>query len=132
MSQEDCIFCSIIAKKMPSNILYESDKVIAFLDIFPLSLGHFLVIPKTHAMRMHDIPDEELSEIPLVIKSLVNKAGIKDYNILQNNGKIAHQVVEHVHFHMIPKNKSEDGLVMEWNAKKATDEELEISINMYS
>jgi diadenosine tetraphosphate (Ap4A) HIT family hydrolase len=121
----DCIFCKIIDNKIPAKKLFESDKVLAFLDIMPLSEGHFLIIPKTHTEKMHQVPDDELQEVLVTAKSLTKKLNLENYNILQNNGRIAHQVVMHVHFHLIPKPDSETGLKMEWDSLSMTDEDLE-------
>ena len=129
---DECIFCQIIEGKLPSKKLYESDKVLAFLDAFPLSKGHFLVIPKTHTQKMHDVPEKELQEILLTIKNLVKKAGFVDYNVLQNNGRPAHQFVFHVHFHVIPKISENDGLKMEWDAKQASHDDLESACMMFN
>ncbi|PWY94424.1 HIT domain protein [Aspergillus sclerotioniger CBS 115572] len=115
-----CIFCKIIKGDIPSFKLFESDKVFAFLDIQPLSRGHALVIPKYHGAKLTDIPDEDLREILPVAKKIAQVTGAEDFNILQNNGRIAHQVVDHVHFHMIPKPNQTEGLGIEWPAQ-ATD-----------
>jgi len=115
-----CIFCKIIKGDIPSFKLFESDKVFAFLDIQPLSKGHALVIPKTHGAKLVDIPDDELAELLPVAKKLAVASGAIDFNVLQNNGRIAHQLVDHVHVHMIPKPNEEEGLVVGWPAK-ATD-----------
>lgn len=84
----------------------------AFLDIQPLSRGHALVIPKEHAVRFHELSDETLADLLPVAKKVANALGLSDYNLLQNNGskpsnfaahyigRIAHQVVDHVHFHV--------------------------------
>jgi len=113
-----CIFCKIIKGDIPSFKLFESDKVLAFLDIQPLSRGHALVIPKFHGEKLADIPDEQLAEILPVVKKLVKATGAVDYNVLQNNGRIAHQEVDHVHFHMIPKPNHDEGLTVGWPAQK--------------
>ncbi|RAL03787.1 HIT family protein [Aspergillus ibericus CBS 121593] len=115
-----CIFCKIIKGDIPSFKLFESDKVFAFLDIQPLSRGHALVIPKYHGAKLTDIPDEDLAEVLPVAKKIAQVTGAEDFNILQNNGRIAHQVVDHVHFHMIPKPNQTEGLGIEWPAQ-ATD-----------
>jgi len=70
--------------------------VLAFLDINPLSRGHALVIPKFHGEKLVDIPDDQLAEILPVVKKLVKATGAENYNVLQNNGRIAHQEVDHV------------------------------------
>ena len=121
---DDCIFCKIIEGSIPSFKLYESDKILAFLDINPLSDGHFLIIPKTHAEKIHQVPDDELTEILVCAKNLALKSGVQDYNILQNNGRIAHQIIMHVHFHLIPKPDRATGLVMEWDTLKRTNDQL--------
>ncbi|KAF3079834.1 Adenosine 5'-monophosphoramidase [Orbilia oligospora] len=119
-----CIFCRIIKGEIPSFKLYDSPKVYAFLDIQPLSKGHALVIPKTHGEKLVDVPDDELAEMLPVAKKLALAVGVKDFNILQNNGRIAHQEVDHVHVHMIPKPNETEGLSVGWPAQKTNMEEL--------
>ncbi|BCS24325.1 HIT family protein [Aspergillus puulaauensis] len=119
-----CIFCRIIKGEIPSFKLFESDKVFAFLDIQPLSRGHALVIPKYHGAKLTDIPDEDLTEILPVAKKIAAATGATDFNILQNNGRIAHQVVDHVHFHMIPKPNEPEGLGIGWPAQAADMDKL--------
>ncbi|KAL6816049.1 HIT family protein 1 [Trichoderma sp. SZMC 28013] len=111
-----CIFCRIIKGEIPALKLFESEKTLAFLDIGPLSKGHALVIPKYHGAKLADIPDDQLSEILPTLKKLVTATGATDYNILQNNGAIAHQQVNHVHFHMIPKPTETEGLGITWDS----------------
>ncbi|KAH8661419.1 HIT domain protein [Tricladium varicosporioides] len=118
MSSAACIFCKIIKGDIPSFKLFESDKILAFLDINPLSKGHALVIPKHHGEKLTDIPDDQLTEILPVVKKLVKATGAENYNVLQNNGRIAHQEVDHVHFHMIPKPSTTEGLGVGWPQQK--------------
>jgi diadenosine tetraphosphate (Ap4A) HIT family hydrolase len=115
-----CIFCKIIKGEIPCFKLLETEKTLAFLDINPLSRGHALVIPKFHGEKLTDIPDEHLSDILPIAKKLVAATGAEEYNILQNNGTGAHQVVGHVHFHMIPKPNEKEGLGIGW-PQQATD-----------
>ena len=129
---DDCIFCKIIEGSIPSMKVYESDKVLAFLDINPLSEGHCLIIPKTHAEKLHQVPDEELVEVLVCAKNLAIKAGVVDYNVLQNNGRIAHQIIMHVHFHLIPKPDRTTGLVMEWDTLKLSDDKLKEIMAKYT
>ncbi|KAH8130014.1 hypothetical protein LI328DRAFT_159634 [Trichoderma asperelloides] len=95
----------VIPGEIPSFKLFESDKTLAFLDVGPLSKGHAisniatliqLVIPKFHGAKLADIPDDQLSEILPTLKKLAIASGATDYNILQNNGTLAHQQVHHV------------------------------------
>ncbi|KAG0240465.1 Adenosine 5'-monophosphoramidase [Actinomortierella wolfii] len=122
---DNCLFCKIIQGKIPSYKLVETDKSYSFLDIGPLSKGHALVIPKYHGAKLHDIPDDYLTDTLIVAKKIARAQGVENYNILQNNGRIAHQVVDHVHFHVIPKPEASQGLVMEWDTIKMANEDLQ-------
>ncbi|KAF4267771.1 Adenosine 5'-monophosphoramidase [Aspergillus fumigatus] len=124
MSSAACVFCKIIKGDIPSFKLFESDKVFAFLDIQPLSRGHALVIPKFHGAKLTDIPDEDLKELLPVAKQIAKASGAEDFNILQNNGRIAHQVVDHVHFHMIPKPNETEGLGIGWPSQPTDMDKL--------
>ena len=73
---------------------------------------------------MTDIPDDSLSEILSTAKKIATATGCENYNILQNNGRLAHQEVDHVHFHMIPKPNEKEGLGIGWPAQKMDMEEL--------
>ncbi|KAF2459509.1 HIT-like domain-containing protein [Lineolata rhizophorae] len=120
-----CIFCKIIKGEIPSMKLFESEKTLAFLDIMPLSKGHSLIIPKHHGGRLTDIPDDQLVEILSVVKRIATASGAENYNILQNNGRLAHQVVDHVHFHMIPKPNETEGLGIGWPTSNPDKGELQ-------
>ncbi|CAE6526928.1 unnamed protein product [Rhizoctonia solani] len=126
-SLASCLFCKIIKGDIPSKKLLETAHSFAFLDIGPLSKGHSLIIPKYHGEKLHDIPDEYLADVMPVAKKVAVATGATNYNILQNNGTIAHQVVPHVHFHVIPKPSASDteGLVIGWPTKPADPTELE-------
>jgi diadenosine tetraphosphate (Ap4A) HIT family hydrolase len=121
-----CLFCKIIRGEIPSYKLVETELSFSFLDIGPLSKGHALVIPKYHAAKMHELPDEYLADAMPVAKKIALAQGVENYNILQNNGRIAHQVVDHVHFHVIPKPSESDkeGLVIGWPTQEPSKEEL--------
>lgn len=111
----DCIFCKIVKKEVSSSILYEDSKVISFLDINPANKGHALVLPKNHYVRVEEVPDSILSEVIKIVKiigkSFISALGAEGFNILQNNGRVAGQIIDHVHFHVIPRFK-EDGLTL--------------------
>ena len=121
---DSCIFCKIVRGEIPSEKILETDNAYAFMDIGPLSEGHCLFIPKTHAERAHVVEDEVLSDISIMMKRVAIAAGIKDYNILQNNGEIAHQAVMHAHWHLIPKPSKELGLEISWNTKPSIDQSV--------
>ncbi len=73
-----------------------------------------LIIPKAHGAKLADIPDENLADILPVAKKIAKAIGCNDYNVLQNNGRLAHQEVDHVHFHLIPKPNETEGLGISW------------------
>ncbi len=115
------LFDKIIAGTIPCHKVYEDDHVLAFLDIFPLSHGHTLVIPKEAKAYLHELSDESAAAIgrvlPRIARAVMEAAGARAYNILQNNGAEAHQAVFHVHFHIIPK-LGPKGLGIGWKAGK--------------
>ncbi|KAF7300188.1 HIT domain-containing protein [Mycena kentingensis (nom. inval.)] len=120
-----CLFCKIIKGEIPSFKLVETELSFSFLDIGPLSKGHALVIPKYHAEKLHQLPDEYLADAMPVAKKIALAQGADNYNVLQNNGRLAHQEVDHVHFHIIPKPSADEGLGVGWPAKKMPMEDLQ-------
>ncbi|MFX0029523.1 MAG: HIT family protein [Candidatus Hermodarchaeota archaeon] len=128
MKSEDCIFCKITRKELPSKVLFENDLNLAFLDISPLAKGHTIVIPKNHYATIEDIPEFALSELYKDVKKIAmiihDKLQIDGYNILQNNFTAAGQVVKHFHVHIIPRNLDDDTLRVKIPRKQATEEEL--------
>lgn len=107
---EDCIFCKIIKGEIPSNKVYEDDKIFAFYDINPEAPIHFLVIPKEHIESVNDLTLENadiISYIFLQISKLVKELGIDEtgYRVITNTGDDAGQTVHHMHFHVIGKKK---------------------------
>lgn len=98
-----------------------------------MAKGHALIVPKYHGAKLHDIPDEYLVDVLPMAKKLAKALGVETegldnpvgYNFLQNNGKVAHQEVGHVHFHVIPKRDKETGLVVGWPAQSTDFSKLE-------
>lgn len=102
----DCIFCKIVNGEIPSNKIYEDDKVLAFHDISPEAPVHFLVIPKDHIQSVNDLTEKNsdiISHIFLVINKLVRELNINEtgYRIVNNCGKDGGQTVDHMHFHVL-------------------------------
>ena len=116
----DCIFSKIIRGELPAAKVYENDKVIAFLDIHPVNPGHTLVVPKKHCENLLDADDEILKEIMLTIKrvawAITSAFNLLGFNVEQNNGRVAGQIVPHLHWHVIPRFP-EDGL-RHWPGKE--------------
>jgi len=110
---ENCIFCKIVKGEIPSKKIYENERVLAFLDINPISKGHFLIIPKKHFENIYEIEDTYLKEIidiiKIIAKSLKKSLNATGVNILHASGKDAQQSVFHFHIHVVPRYKN-DGL----------------------
>lgn len=121
MAENDCIFCKMVDGQIPVTKIYEDDAVLSFLDIGPISDGHTLVISKQHFERVHECPPQVLAEVSSrlgKIAEAVSKAMDADgYNILCNNGRAAGQLVNHLHFHIIPRHEG-DGLIPNWPSYK--------------
>jgi histidine triad (HIT) family protein len=128
MSADDCLFCKIVAGKIPAEKIYEDEDILAFMDIGPISDGHSLVIPKHHCEWLHECPPEVLSKVASQLGKIagaVTQAMNSDgYNILCNNGRAAGQLVKHLHFHIIPRNVS-DGVFNRWPSYKYEDGKIE-------
>jgi histidine triad (HIT) family protein len=118
MGFERSIFDRIIEGEIPCHRVYEDERVLAFLDVNPLSKGHTLVVPKESKAQLHELSDESAAAIgralPRICRAVLKATGATAYNVLQNNGKSAHQSVFHVHFHVIPRF-SREGLSIGWS-----------------
>jgi len=128
IKDDKCIFCKIVEKSIPSKALFENDKNLAFLDVFPVSKGHTIVIPKNHYNNLEEIPNNELSELFVIVKEisilLHKKLKVDGYNILQNNFRAAGQVVNHFHVHIIPRSNEDGKFKLFIPKKQANEEEL--------
>ena len=128
MGKEDCIFCKIAGGEIPVAKVYDDQVVIAFLDIGPVGDGHTLVVPTEHFETLHDCPAEVLGQVASrlgkIAKAVITAMGCEGYNVLCNNGRAAGQLVEHLHFHIIPRN-SDDGLFDRWPSYKYEDAKIE-------
>src|SRR5215831_15029446 len=122
----DTVFGKIVRGEIPCNKVYEDESVLAFLDINPLADGHVLVVPKEPAETLDRLSDESAAAVgrllPRLCRAVVAATGVKEYNVLENNGQGAHQAIAHVHFHIIPKPNSREGLGVGWPAKSVDRE----------
>lgn len=116
----ETIFTKIIRGEIPCHKVYEDERVFAFLDISPLAEGHTLVVPKEAAATLDALSAESAAAIgqvlPRLCRAVLAATGASAYNVLQNNGALAHQAVPHVHFHIIPKTDGKTGLGIGWPA----------------
>ncbi len=103
----DCVFCKIINKEIPTEVVYDCDDVIAFMDVKPIVRGHVLVVPKVHSVDLLDTSDEVMTHLMHDVKK-VGEAVLKatkapGMTISTNKGAAAGQSVFHLHFHLIPR-----------------------------
>ena len=109
---ESCIFCKIVSGAVPAAKVLEDDSALAFVDIGPLARGHTLLIPKDHYLTLDQMPASlsaaVLKHLPELVRAVQAVTGCQGVNILQNNGRAAHQLVPHVHFHIVPRNGGDD------------------------
>jgi len=123
----ETIFSKIIRGEVPCHKVYEDEHVLAFLDIGPLSAGHTLVIPKEEKATLDELSDDASAAIgrvlPRICRAVQSVTGCRAFNVLQNNGPLAHQAVMHVHFHIIPRFDDGSGLGIRWSAGKLDSEE---------
>ncbi len=121
----DCVFCRIIKGEIPAVKIYENEKVVVFLDIHPVNPGHMLIMSKDHYENIIDCPEAVLKEIMVAAKkvslAVVKALDLKGFNIIQNNGSVAGQVIPHIHWHVIPR-LPEDGL-KHWDGRGYDDGE---------
>jgi histidine triad (HIT) family protein len=120
----DCVFCKIVAGELPCARVYEDDDTLAFMDIGPVVKGHTLVIPKAHHDPITQTPGPVLHKLILVVQQIaraqLNQLGADGVNVSQANGRIAGQIVPHIHFHVIPRF-AKDGHSWNWKAGKYAD-----------
>lgn len=103
---EDCIFCKIVNRQIPSTVVYENDKVLAFNDINPVAPVHVVIIPKEHIADVRALNPENASavaDIHLAAAEIAKKLGIADrgFRLINNCGRDAGQTVFHLHYHLI-------------------------------
>ncbi len=112
MRDPNCLFCKIVAGEIPCMTLLEDQAALAFLDIGPLAEGHILLIPRDHYVTVDQMPaavaGSVLRHVPALGKAVRAAVNCEGFNVLQNNGSVAHQVVPHVHFHIIPRNRGDE------------------------
>lgn len=107
---EECVFCKIIKREIPSNIVYEDDRVIAFYDVNPAAPIHILVVPKKHIETLLDVSEEDgdlISYIYKIINKIAKDKGFADngFRVIANCGEDSGQEVKHIHFHVLAGKK---------------------------
>ena len=106
----ECIFCKISEKEIPSRIIFETENSLAFLDTFPLTFGHTLVIPKQHYKKIQNLPSDINSDLFSTVHKVIEKidAITGSTLIAIHNGEDSGQEIPHVHVHLIPRSKDDN------------------------
>ncbi len=119
----DCIFCKIVNKELPADVIYENDDVLVFMSLEQITPGHLLVIPKKHYVNLIETPEDVLKSLMGPLKKCVAAVDTlhEGSTVGQNNHEAGGQVIFHLHFHIIPRN-SNDGLTS-WANNETTLEE---------
>ena len=124
----DCIFCRIVAKQIPSEILYENEHAVGILDINPIHYGHSLIIPRQHCRDFLDLPTQTFPSVleaaNVVAHAMVKGLKLEGFNLFSNNGKIAGQSVFHFHLHITPRYEG-DNIKFVLELKKYRNGEME-------
>jgi histidine triad (HIT) family protein len=117
MTDPNCIFCKIVAGELPSTIVDEDERTIAFMDIAPATRGHALVIPRTHSADLMSVDPEDLTAAALASQRLATRMRerlrIDGVNLVNSCGAVAWQTVFHFHIHVIPRY-ADDPLRLPW------------------
>jgi histidine triad (HIT) family protein len=128
-----CIFCAIVDRSAPARIVHEDDRTLAFMDLFPLTRGHALVVPKVHCDSLLDCDPDDAAAV-MVTAQRVAQAAMRAYapdglNLLQTNGAAAMQTVFHLHVHVLPRYVG-DGFHVEFTREKGKDDELDAAAEL--
>ena len=108
---DGCIFCKIVRKEAPAHVVHEDDRVLVFMDIFPVADGHTLIIPKAHATNLLHAEEGDLAAVIArsrpVAQALRKVLAPDGIGVFQLNGAAAGQTVFHYHMHLIPRNQGD-------------------------
>ena len=131
-----CIFCAIAAGEAPARRIAEDDRTIAFLDIFPVTPGHALVIPRRHCDNIVDCPPDDLAAVMAMTQRVAAVAldpeGIaaEGVNVFQTNGAVAFQTVFHLHMHVLPRWRT-DSFRIELHRAPGEEETMDRHASLY-
>lgn len=132
--EQNCIFCKIANGEIPSATIYEDEEFRAILDLGPASKGHALILPKTHAANLFELPDETAAKAMVLAKKLGRKLqeGLHadGLNVVQNNGEAAGQTVFHFHMHLIPRYEK-DTVNVTWTPGTLTEEDKKATLALF-
>lgn len=129
MEQQSCIFCKILEGEIPSFTVYEDEVFKVILDRFPASPGHMLILPKKHFASLFEMPEREAQEVYKVAKKMAEVLKkylhVEGINIVQNNGAVAGQTIDHFHLHLVPRYKGDQVVLNQTTNMDTTLESLQ-------
>lgn len=129
----DCIFCDIVAGKLPKSVVYEDELALAFMDILPINTGHVLVIPKQHFTYLSDMDEDtgaHLFRVAMRVQAAIRRSGVpcEGINLFLADGEAAFQEVFHVHLHVFPRYKGDSFRIEDdWSAHPTREELDEVA-----
>jgi histidine triad (HIT) family protein len=123
----ECLFCNIVARSVPAEVIFEDSHTVAILDINPIHYGHSLIIPRKHCRDFLELPEETYSSLlgtaKIVTQAIVDVLRPDVYNLFSNNGRVAGQSIFHFHLHITPRHRDDD-IRFVLRLKNYTDGEL--------
>jgi histidine triad (HIT) family protein len=126
-SQDECLFCGIVAGDVPAQIVDSDEHTVAFMDINPATRGHALVVPRKHSTDLMDVPNEDLERTMIAARRLARRMeetlDPDGYNVLNACRPAAWQTIFHYHLHVIPRYE-DDPLKLPWIPRGAEPEEI--------
>ncbi|NNF64797.1 MAG: HIT domain-containing protein [Acidimicrobiia bacterium] len=138
-SEPNCVFCGIIAGEIPSTTIAQRETAIAFMDINPVTHGHALVVPRSHATDLFDVTAEDLAACVHLAQEVAGRAkerlGADGVNLLNCTGEAAWQSVFHFHIHVIPRYENQpgkDAIGLPWVSAPGNPDEIERIGNLLS
>jgi len=115
--QNDCPLCQIVNRELPSVIISENENVMAIMDLYPATPGHVLVLPKQHIENIYSMPHEiglQIIAVAIVVaKAIQQQLGPAGLNLVQANGAVAGQTINHFHLHLVPRYEN-DGVILKF------------------
>jgi histidine triad (HIT) family protein len=127
-TSNDCIFCKIVSREIPSVKILETERALVFADINPATRGHALVVPKTHSVNILDVSEEDaiavMEAARSVARAMPQSLGCRGVNLFHCAGKEAWQDVFHFHLHVIPRYAKQE-LTQAWTVKPGDPRDIE-------
>ncbi len=124
----DCLFCRIVAGRDPGARVFEDDEVVGFLDIHPVNFGHLLIVPKPHHATLAELPEAlamaVARHVPRLTRAILAATAAPGMHLVVNNGAVAGQTIDHVHWHLIPRFEG-DAVDWPWPHQTYTESGLE-------